>query len=479
MSPRAAQHEKPKGWYLGLRYMHGAGLVAEASAPVEERQFGAQFIFAGEILCEAADWRALLRQWWEAIRDGGTLVLWVPDCRFLALAPEFARITREDIEHAFDDMAGWCLREADLIDGHIFAAFEKTGDGAQRRAPWRTAARHVLVARTGALGDALMAASVLPALKAEGWHISFISKAPGCTALRHDPHIDELILLQDGQVSDAELPLYWQAHEGRFDRFINLTHSVEGELLKHPGRGDYWWSDAQRRALCGRSYLAQTHAVAGAPPPFRVRFYPSNAEVRQAAAQAQKLGDFVLWCLRGSAVHKWWPHAPQAICQLLAKTNLTIVLSGDSAARRQADEIIAAARAYHGDAARVIDMAGTHSVRAVMALAHHARAVVGPETGVMHAVCMEDVPKIAMLSHSSPANLTDDWVNAIAITPDVACYPCHRLHYGHEWCPQDDATGAAACAAAISPARVSQAVREAVLRPVKAPWWNDLPDLAA
>ena len=55
-------------------------------------------------------------------------------------------------------------------------------------------------------------------------------------------------------------------------------------------------------------------------------------------------------------------------------------------------------------------------------------------------------------------NLTRDWVNTTSLTGDVACYPCHRMHYGDEFCPMDETTASAACAAAITPERVFGAV---------------------
>ncbi len=508
------------GWYLGLRYMQGTGLVARVGEKIGEAHRGADFIFADRVLCEARNWRAVLSDWWDALTVGGHLILWLPDCRHHDLARGEAKLTLDDVEHALDHKSGWLLRESDLIDGFIYAVWQKRRDEAQIRAPWRKQEKHLLIARMGAHGDALMASSILPWLKSKGWTISFISRNAGCDVLKHDPHIDELILLAAGQVKEEELPHYWQAWQKRFDRFINLAHSVEGDLLKQPGRADYHWSDEQRRALCDRSYLGYLHRLAGVPKPYRVRFYPSAEEeiwarqkakefsVRQDRSSSSPLagevrrggerlrtefsigdisygcapptptlpsrgrefdrsqrkdgsknsGGFILWCLRGSAVHKWWPYGPQAICRLLAKTDLNIILTGDAGAGALAQEILTAAGNYHGDTWRVHTMCGTHSIRQIMALAHNAAAVVGPETGVMNAVSMQKVPKILLLSHSSAKNLSDDWINTTALAPQTSCYPCHRLHFDHSWCPQDEATGAAACAANITAEQVVDAV---------------------
>ncbi len=463
---------KPAGWYLGLRYMQGRGLIARVAEPVDAAHRGADFIFADRVLAQAKNWREVLEDWWEALAVGGHLILWLPDCRHVEPAQGEARFTLDDISHALDHKSGWQMFESGLIDGHIYAVWQKRGDERQLKTPWRKQPKHVLVARTGAHGDALMASSILPWLKEQGWSISFITKAPGLEILRHDPHIDDLITLIDGQVSDEELPYYWQAWEKRFDRFINLTHSVEGELLKQPARPDYWWPDDQRRAMCGRSYLRYLHQLADVPAPYRVCFYPDEGEKSRAARKALEYGPFVLWCLRGSAVHKWWPYGPQAICRLLVKTNLNFVLTGDAEALPLAEDILKAVRDYHGDGRRVHSLVNSHSIREIMALAHHASVVVGPETGILNAVSLQPVPKVLLLSHSSASNLSDDWVNITALKPTSPCYPCHRLHYGHEWCPQDEITGAAACSASITTDQVVNAVAAAAQKKSAPPWWS-------
>ena len=327
----------PPGWYLGLRYMQGSGLVARVAEKMDATKRGAHFIFADRVLaCPdrrlAHDPRRLVgfagrkqvASFWLGYR--------IADITICCRAKRVSRLNDAARMRWIIGPAGNCM-SADLIDGYAYIVWRKRGDEAQLITPWRKQKKHLLIARTGAHGDALMASSILPRLKQQGWAISFITRQAGCDVLRCDPHIDELILLAAGQVSDEELPYYWQAWQKRFDRFINLTHSIEGELLKQPPRADYWWPDDQRRAHCGRSYLGYLHHLAGVPGPYRVRFYPDTREKFRARKQARKLGPFVLWCLRGSAVHKWWPYGPEAICQLLAKTKFDFVLAGDSEGR--------------------------------------------------------------------------------------------------------------------------------------------------
>ncbi len=88
--------------------------------------------------------------------------------------------------------------------------------------------------------------------------------------------------------------------------------------------------------------------------------------------------------------------------------------------------------------------------------------VIGPETGVLNSVAFESVAKVVLLSHSTANNLTRDWVNTEAVASEsTPCYPCHRLHYDHKFCPQDATTGAAMCQVDLAPSSVWDAVQRA------------------
>jgi hypothetical protein len=109
--------------------------------------------------------------------------------------------------------------------------------------------------------------------------------------------------------------------------------------------------------------------------------------------------------------------------------------------------------------------AGVWSIRNALAFAQVADLVIGPETGVLNAVSMENNAKILFLSHSTVKNLCRDWNNTIAFAAvEVPCYPCHRLHTtGFEYCTRH-ADGCAACAVAITAEHVWGAVRDVLGR---------------
>jgi hypothetical protein len=77
-------------------------------------------------------------------------------------------------------------------------------------------------------------------------------------------------------------------------------------------------------------------------------------------------------------------------------------------------------------------------------------------------VAFDSMAKIVFLSHSSEENLTRDWANTEALhSTTTPCYPCHRMHLNHDFCPQDQETGAAMCQADLSAAVVWDAVQRA------------------
>lgn len=443
---------KSPGWFLAMPYMHGErGIVVSRLGKVPNELAGAPFIYCDDILHQAADWQAYLHYWYDALAIGGKLILWVADS-FTAQAG--AGVARGlNLPNILDATLGMCAQylEAQTFGDHAFVVIEKLHPEQERaqRMPWRKALQHALVFRTGAHGDALMASSIFPRLKAEGWAISVMTRKAGFQSLQHDPHVREFFVLPPTALQEHEQPAFWAAWAPRFDRVINLNHTVEDLFLKKSHRGDFYWPEAQRRLAARGSYLGTTHAAADVPGPYQVRFYPCATEQAYAESVKKRLGKFVLWSLQGSAVHKWWPYTAEALCQLLRNTDYQFVLTGDSAAVDLETDILQNVNRFYGNTERIHSAVNNRTVREVFALAQQADIVIGPETGVLNAVCLEKMAKIVLLSHSSAENLTDDWVNTTALVPVSPCYPCHRLHQNHDFCPQDAVTGAAACAASI------------------------------
>lgn len=327
----------------------------------------------------------------------------------------------------------------------------------------------VCVVRYGGFGDMIQASNCFPALKRLGLRVIVMTTPAGKEVIEHDPHVDGFILQDTDQVPNEELTGFWEEQAKRFDSFVNLSESVEGTLLAYRGRANHSWPHAMRQRLLGSvNYFERVSELAGVPFHPEARFYPTPAEVdavdrfltriRLRAKGATGPGPVhapptfnILWTLAGSSVHKMYPHQDVVIANLLrALPEATVTLVGD--------QLCQVLEAGWEDNPRVNCLSGRIGIRETLTLAQRSDCVVGPETGVLNAVGFEHNGKVVILSHSSPTNLSKHWVNAEAIEPPTACYPCNRLHHDRRYCPEHAPTGASQCAADVDPYRVFAAI---------------------
>jgi ADP-heptose:LPS heptosyltransferase len=293
----------------------------------------------------------------------------------------------------------------------------------------------------------LQASSVLPLLKQQGYHVTFMTTPQGKEIVEQNPFIDQWFIQDTDQVPNPWLTEFWRVHRTKYDRWINLSESVEGTYLALPGRAQHQWSHDARRQLLDHNYLETTHLIAGVPYDPSCKFYPTAKEVEwaQRDRKAMTADKVVLWVLTGSSVHKVWPYVDTIVARLmLYHPSVKVVFSGD--------ELSELGEAGWENESRVVRRCGKWSIRETLVFANtQADLVIGPETGVLNSVAFSKIPKIVFLSHSSKNNLTRDWKNAVALEPDgCSCFPCHILHYGFEYCRRDEATGVADCQAKIS-----------------------------
>lgn len=321
---------------------------------------------------------------------------------------------------------------------------------------WQRRKKSVLVIRYGGYGDMLLMSSILPSLHEDGWHVTVNTTPRGQDALLHDPNVDAWIIQDTDQVPNHVLGPYWAAIGSRYDRVINLSESIEGALLALPGRPQHGWPDELRRKISNVNYFERTHDIARVPPPFRPAFYPTEEERAWAIEERAKIaGKAVLWCLSGSSMHKTYPYMDSIVARLMMETDATVILVGDEMCRHLE-------QGWENEP-RVWRRSGVWSIRQTLAFAQVCDVVAAPETGILYAVAHDKaVRKVVLLSHSSHENLTKHWPNTSALAAGVHCWPCHRMHYGSEFCPQHEITGSAICAANIPAGKVYDAITKAV-----------------
>lgn len=427
-------------------------------------------VFSSHMIEHIVDYQAALAEWWRVIKPGGYLIVyaphadWYPNVGMPGANPDHKHDFRNaDITEAMRKVAwrsgrGWDqLRDEVRSEGHEYSLLQvyrkRPGPGTADYVPAPKPEKSLGLVRLGAYGDALWITTVLPALKAEGWHITLYCQPEGEASLRYDPHIDKIIcqasgLFGQGAEAAQYQGAYWLACERRHDRFINLVGCVERHLLPHPSDPNFYLPDQQRRRLMGRNYLANVAEWAGVefvPGQVRIKFTPSAEEMAWAAAKRAEFdGPLVVINPSGSSLPKWWPYTQEAM-RLFDAAGVHSVVLGDLRGQKIADS----------ERGRVI---GTGwSIRQCYALAALAEVVIGTESAIINSVAHEPPLKIVLLSHSSAINLTRDWDRTIAVEPDgLACYPCHRIHQDWQHCTRNKDTGWAACQSAASAATVVQ-----------------------
>lgn len=419
-------------------------------------------LFSSHVLEHMPDMQEALNEWGRVIKSGGYLCLYVPSANLYPKCGEPG--ANPDHKHDIDIPALQRLLEGSYHPWLIEVMEERSGGdeysiliiarkayGTPETKPEKPTA---CVVRYGGFGDMLQAASILPALKKAGYHVTVMTTPKGQEIIRHDPHVDDWYIQDKDQVPNEELYPYWQEQAKRFDLFVNLSESVEGTLLGIPGRVNHGWPHAVRHRMLNKNYFDFSAELAGVDFKPCKQFYPTPEELRQAAQRlASETPIFtVLWSLAGSSVHKFTPHQDAVIARILLEIPACrILLVGDEACQllEQGWE----------NEPRVIRLSGKIGIRETLTLAQSVDLVIGPETGVLNSVAHEPNAKIVMLSHSSKKNLTQHWYNTATLTPvDCPCHPCHRLHYSTEFCNIDDETGAARCMSNILPPVIWDAV---------------------
>ena len=321
----------------------------------------------------------------------------------------------------------------------------------------------------------IQVSSLFPLFKEQGYRVCVNVSERGKEILESDPNVDELLVQETDQVPNDRLTPYWERLEKCFDKFVQLSESIEGSLLLTPEREeeirgervlvesskDFNLSKEEIHEKYNVNYMERTHDIAGLPYKFFPKFYPTLEEKKHARRQRKKIKSkyVILWALSGSSVHKVYPWTDAVMSRILMdRKDLSFVTVGDGLC-----ELL---EVGWEDEKRVVTKSGKWSVRETLAFLDVCDVVVGPETGVLNAASTLDCHKTVMLSHSSHENLSKHWKNTTALGPEDYpdyCFPCHKMHYGFSTCNRDKETGGAMCAAKINPKNVV----EDILRNIK------------
>lgn len=451
--------------------------------------FGTQsmdFVYSSHLLEHIQDYKAALAEWWRILKIGGYLVLYLPHKDFypnmgqVGANPSHLHDFRpDDIIHAMRECRGWDLverQERNADQEYSMLLVFKRIQGKEQKESWKLPKpeKSVLVCRFGAYGDLMQSSSVWAGLKKQGYHVTLMTSEPGASIITDDPNIDKIMLLGKDQVPNADLGNFWAWQAKKYDKFVNLSESVEGSFLAMPGRTPaMWWTPAVRHKLMNANYVEHQHMLAGVPHDPVIKFYSTKEEKSWAKLQRSRMGSVVvLWSLAGSSVHKTWAGLDAALAALMLNyKDVEVVLCGGPEAT--------VLEAGWEKEPRIHLTCGKWSIRQTLSFIMEADLVIGPETGVLNAASMEDIPKIVFLSHSSEENLTRDWVETVALYGRATKCPgrgnneapaCHLLHYTWDKCKKDEETGTAQCQVDITVEEVYFHLAQYIDRALGIPW---------
>ena len=272
------------------------------------------------------------------------------------------------------------------------------------------------VVRYGAFGDLMQASSVWAALKREGYHVTLFSSLPGADVVLHDPNIDNIVLFDKDQVPNGNLTDFWAWQKKKFDKWVNLSESVEGTLLGMQGRISATFPPLVRHGLMNRNYVEFQHALAEVPYVLDSHFYRTPDEVKWAKRDRVKLGvgPVVVWSLAGSSVHKTWAGLDNVLASILVEfPTARVVLTGGP-------DCVLLEAGWENEP-RILRKSGVWSIRETLSFCQEVDLVIGPETGVLNAMACEPVAKVVFLSHSTHENLTRDWTNTTQLPRAICC----------------------------------------------------------
>jgi ADP-heptose:LPS heptosyltransferase len=434
-------------------------------------------VFSSHLLEHVEDYKSALREWWRVIKVGGHLCLYLPHKDFYpnigqpgANKDHKHDFLPQDIVDALDEQPDWdLLRNDDRNEKEeysFFQVFKKLPSGSGHKFTHKTPRpeKKAGIVRYGAWGDALQACSIFPILKKQGYHITLYTTPRAWEVVKEDPNVDEVILQDTDQVPNAALGPFWANEEKKYDKWINLSASVEDSLLVLENSVRARWPTEVRHKHLNINYVQLQHELAGIPytKPL-TKFYPTQAEKDLALEQRieMKASPLLLWVLNGSSVQKVWPHIDQIFARMLiVYPECKIVTIGDVKSL-MLDE-------PWKNEPRIIRKASQWSIRETLAFAQVSDLIIGPETGVLSGMSMEAMPKIVFLSHSSHENLTRDWKNTFPLfSTKTKCYPCHKMIYNWDQCWQNKDEGnywegTAQCQVDLSPESCWDAIGKAL-----------------
>ena len=357
------------------------------------------------------------------------------------------------------------LKLADLVAARPLGALLGAVWPRRPAAPPSAPPRRVLVIRPGGIGDAVLVAPMLAALRA-AWPAASITLL---LERRNAGVLDGAGLADETLLYDRPLAGLLRAVRGRFDLVVDTEqYHAASALVAYLGgapRRIGFGTNARRRLLTtavpysqetyeARSFLDLARAATGAEPAWdpEAPFFPLRDEERAFAARTlAPLGDRPLVVVHpgASIPERRWPAERYGfVAAGLADDGAAIAIVG-GASDRAAGRTIAAALGGRPH----VDLCGATTLREAAAVIARAAVYVSADTGLLHLAYALGVPSVHLFGPGVLAKWGPPGKRYVSVREPTPCSPCTTYGYTPPCCQ------GMACMLGIAPERVLAAAR--------------------
>ena len=305
-----------------------------------------------------------------------------------------------------------------------------------------TAPARLLIVLLGAIGDVVCGLPLAQRLRA-GWpstRITWAVEPAAAPLLEGHPAIDELIVFRRGGGAPALAEFLRAVRANRPDLTLDCQRHFKSGLTSWCSRaprriGFHWQNSREGNRLFNTESIAPvreftpklTHFLRfadhlGLPPaPVSFGLTASAAERQRVAPLMAAAGPrfAALWVGSTWASKQWFPDATAALCRLLRRRGLGVVLVGGPT------DVPFALRVLAAGAGDVVNGVGQTSLRDLVALLAGAAVAIGPDTGPMHIASATGTPVVALFGPTNPARSGPWGWHHLVVRGDAPCAPCY------------------------------------------------------
>ncbi len=321
----------------------------------------------------------------------------------------------------------------------------------------------ILVVRLSARGDVAFASPLAGALRRRypRSHIAWVAEDGAADVIRHNPHLDEVIVLDRtawqrmlrggrwGALAGAVTGFFGALRERRFDVAIDAQGLLRSGLVtflsgapvriglgSREGSGRLMTGVVERggdpRAISSEyRHLAGTLGLGTGPFPMEIpRSRAEMAAVERVIGEEGLGGGYIVACPFTTRSWKHWPEErwSSLIRAVRERTGLGVVLLGGPTDRAAADRIV---RTLHASGSRVravapapfVDLVGRTTLGEASAFVSRCSGLVGVDTGLSHMAHAYGRPAVLIFGSNTPY-LDPPGPPARILHSGRACSPC-------------------------------------------------------